>query len=110
MTDHTMIIERRMTTNGYEAARVDGRFWAWRRKLADGSELRVCTIDHDLDGDPDAEEWYCGRHADAGAIGCDDALTLARAMALAKLLPSPATLKATEFFRSMSVAEIEGRA
>lgn len=106
MTDTTTKVEERMADAGYEAARVDGKFWAWRRKLGDGSELRVCTIEYQLEGNPAEENWYCGRHTEGAVVECNEALTLERALALAERLPSPLADSQT----TLSAAEIEGAA
>ena len=84
-------VEKIMRAQGYEATSTGGGCYTWFRPTDDGSVLWICTYDNALEGDPDAAEWYVGRHSDinGGFVQCDDFLPLADALALAPRIASP---------------------
>jgi hypothetical protein len=97
------IVNEIMDRAGYEAAKAGGGNWWWTKPVADGSKLCVCTVEGSLDGDPEVEEWYAGRHTDDGFVECSEALTLAEALLVVEQLPAPDG----EVQRRMSRREIE---
>jgi hypothetical protein len=112
MTNTTIseTVARRMADNGFKRAQIDGDFRVWRRPTDDGTELRICTTDYELDGDPGAKQWLVSRHSDSdSSVACDEAMTLVRAAAVAELIPSPLTHD-TDSHTTMTIAEIEGPA
>ena len=89
---HTNAVTTLMRSRGYDSMGTGGGCETWMREIGDGTMVWICTQDQGLHADPAAHEWLLGRYSVdelGGWVGCDDALTLADALALASRIPSP---------------------
>lgn len=96
-----------MQEAGYEAHHAGGNLWVWRKTHTADRTALVITCDGNINGDPEAPEWSAGRYSTMGC-GCIDlngTFTLALALKLAPLLPSPIAQDGTEDQRAIQIHE-----
>ena len=101
------------TAAGFGVEHTGGGCLAWRREGQGGTYLLLTTLDADINGDPNAEQWIVGRYDDdgEGSVAVEK-LTLAQAVAAASRLPHPMRPDGYGFDRTFlsvddAIAEVE---